>query len=326
MPDRWLMYPCPDYLPFHTGRASPRTPSRLRAHPPRAAPGPRSRPGARRTRSRASRPTRAGSAWWPPARAGRWRRSCRPARAPSSSAWPGSASRLTSPSSWPRSASIGSPVSASSIAMLRGSTRGSRSRPPPAATSERLTSGIPSRAPRGGDDQIAGQRDLESARHRESFDRRDQRLGRAALGDPGEAAVGGVGGLAGDERLQVHPGAEALAGAGQHADRQAVVAVELVERGGDPLRDRGVDRVALVGAVDRDQEDAPAALCEDGLLVHAANNFRSGSRSPRSTARSTSTHSISAARGEHARLRLDLLRRQHPAAAANAGSSRIRSR
>ncbi len=64
------------------------------------------------------------------------------------SASPGSASRLTSPRSCARSASIGSPVSAISIATLRGSARGSRSRPPPAATSDRLTSGMASRAPR----------------------------------------------------------------------------------------------------------------------------------------------------------------------------------
>ena len=41
--------------------------------------------------------------------------------------------------------------------------------------------------------------------------------------------------LAGDERLQVHPGAEAVAGAGQDADREAVIGVELVERGGDAV-------------------------------------------------------------------------------------------
>ena len=40
-------------------------------------------------------------------------------------------------------------------------------------------------------------------------------------------------------------------------------------------------------------------------FAHAANNFRSGSRSPRSTARSTSTQRDPARLGEHARLWLD---------------------
>ena len=41
---------------------------------------------------------------------------------------------------------MGSPVRASSIATLRGRTRGSRNSPPAAAISERFTSGIPKRA------------------------------------------------------------------------------------------------------------------------------------------------------------------------------------
>ena len=62
-------------------------------------------------------------------------------------------------------------------------------------------------------------------------------------------------------------------------------------------------------------EDALAALGEDcWLIVHAANNFSSGSRSPRRTARSTSTHSIPRAARQHARLRLDQLRGEHAAA------------
>ena len=108
----------------------------------------RSAPGARRTPSRASPATRPGSAWWRRAPAVRWRRSSRRVRARRRARAPGSASRLTSPRSCARSASIGSPVSAISIATLRGSARGSRSRPPPAANSDRLTSGMPSRAPR----------------------------------------------------------------------------------------------------------------------------------------------------------------------------------
>ena len=170
------------------------------------------------------------------------------------------------------------------MAIVRGSSRGSRSKAPPAATSERLTSGIPRRAPASRDDQIARQRDLQPARHRKPLDRGDQGLARGTLGDARKASVARVGPLARDERLEVHAGAEALAGAGEHADGQPRVVVELVERVGDSLRDGCVDRVALIGAVDRDQEDPVPTLGQDGFVVaHAANNFRSGWRSPRST-------------------------------------------
>ena len=43
----------------------------------------------------------------------------------------------------------------------------------------------------------------------------------------------------------------------------AVVAVERVERGGDAVGERAVDGVALVGTVERDQQDVVAALGED---------------------------------------------------------------
>src|SRR5581483_6949225 len=100
------------------------------------------------------------------------------------------------------------------------------------------------------------------------------------LGDAGKAAALDVWPLAGHERLQVHAGAEPLAAAGEHAHAEARVGVELVERGGDPVRHRSVDRVALVGPVDRDQEDPSAALAQDWIVfsAHAANNLKSGSR------------------------------------------------
>ena len=43
-------------------------------------------------------------------------------------------------------------------------------------------------APRG-DDEVAGQRDLEAAGDREALDRRDERLARRALDDAGEPAA-----------------------------------------------------------------------------------------------------------------------------------------
>ncbi len=66
------------------------------------------------------------------------------------------------------------------------------------------------------------------------------------------------------------------------------LAVEALERRRDPLRHREVDRVARLGPVERDQQDAAGGLGED-RLAHAANRVRAGMRSPRSSARSTST-------------------------------------
>ena len=57
-------------------------------------------------------------------------------------------------------ASIGSPVSAISMATLNGSFRGNRNSPPAAATRLRLTSGTPKRGGRGRHDEVARQGDL----------------------------------------------------------------------------------------------------------------------------------------------------------------------
>src|SRR5207244_3305070 len=78
-----------------------------------------------------------------------------------------------------------------------------------------------------------------------------------SAGEPGRLAL--------DEGAEVHPGAEETAGAGQHPDRQLVVAVELLERAGDAGRERGVHRVAHLGTVERDHQHVLAALGEDWL-------------------------------------------------------------
>ena len=108
--------------------------------------------------------------------------------------------------------------------------RGRRSSAPPAATIERLASGIPIFAPLAATIRSQDERDLQAPRDGEALDRRDQRLARGALGDPAEAAVAEPRRLALDERAEVHAGAEVAAGAGEHADRQLVVGVELVQR------------------------------------------------------------------------------------------------
>ena len=86
----------------------------------------------------------------------------------------------------------------------------------------------------------------------------------AALGDPGEAAVPEPRRLALDERAEVHPRAEEAAGAGEDADGERVVGVELVQRAADALGDRGVDGVADLRAVERDEQDGAAPLGQDG--------------------------------------------------------------
>ena len=80
------------------------------------------------------------------------------------------------------------------------------------------------------------------------------------------------GALAGDERLEVHARAEALAGAGEHADLTArASASSSSSAAAIALGDRQVHRVARVGAVERDEQDAVAALGEDsGCVGHAA--------------------------------------------------------
>src|SRR4051812_33254864 len=118
-----------------------------------------------------------------------------------------------------------------------------------------------------GHDQVARERHLQPAGHGEPLDRRDQRLARRALRDSREAAVTHVRGLALHECLEVHAGAEPTAGAGEHPDTQAVVVVELLERGGDPFGQRAVHGVTGVRTVQRDDLDAAVALDDDGRFL-----------------------------------------------------------
>src|SRR4051794_1345291 len=125
----------------------------------------------------------------------------------------------------------------------------------------------------GGDDQVTGQRDLQSTGDGEALDCGDQRLLRRLLHDPGEAAVARPWPLAGGERLQVHAGAEALALAGDDADAELVGRVELVECGGHRLGHREIDGVPRVGSVQHDQQDSVAAFGQKWLLVHGAGAY-----------------------------------------------------
>ena len=124
--------------------------------------------------------------------------------------------------------------------------------------------GYPQFRPPGGHQQVACQGDLQSARHREALDRRDQRLARRTLSDPREAAVSEPRRLAADERPQVHARAEEAAGAREHAHRKGVVPVQLIERSRHPSRQSGVDRVPYLGPVERYQQDVLPPLRQHG--------------------------------------------------------------
>ena len=78
------------------------------------------------------------------------------------------------------------------MAMLRGSLRGRRNRPPAAATRVRFTSGMPNAGLRRGDDQVAGEHDLGAAGEGRAVDGGDDRLGALAGDDAAEAAPLGV--------------------------------------------------------------------------------------------------------------------------------------
>src|SRR6185312_15391878 len=104
----------------------------------------------------------------------------------------------------------------------------------------------------GGDEHVAGQRDLEPSRDRVTLQGGDDRLDRRLLDDAGETAAGDRGALTGQERLEVHTRAERPARAGDHPGHQGDVVVEPVHGRADGDGGLGVDRVAGVRAVDGD--------------------------------------------------------------------------
>ena len=123
---------------------------------------------------------------------------------------------------------------------------------------------MPSFAPRGRDDQVAGQRDLEAAGDREALDRGDQRLARGALGDAGEAAVADPGALAGDEGLEVHARAEARPGAREDADAQRRRRRRARRaRRRRPRRARRLTALRASGRLSVIEQDVAAALGQD---------------------------------------------------------------
>ena len=115
----------------------------------------------------------------------------------------------------------------------------------------------------GGDEHVAGQRDLEPAGDGIALQCRDDRLDRRLLDDARETPAGDRGPLAGEERLEVHAGAERAAGAGDDPGDQRAVVVEAVHRLADRHGGLGVDRVPGLGPVDGDDQDALDDVGED---------------------------------------------------------------
>ena len=126
---------------------------------------------------------------------------------------------------------------------------------------------------RGGDAEVAPQRQLESARDRVPLDRGDDRLSEQHARRPhGPVPVlaenvlpervdqGAAPELAGGDRLQIGAGAERAARAGQDRDRERLVRVEAAKRPHQRRRGRVVDRVAHLGPVDGDDGDFAVRL------------------------------------------------------------------
>ena len=72
--------------------------------------------------------------------------------------------------------------------------------------------------------QVTGERELEPARQRVALDSRDDRLDWRPLRDAAEAAVSGSRGVAGQETLEIHAGAEGAAGPGQDENLTSLLA------------------------------------------------------------------------------------------------------
>ncbi len=85
------------------------------------------------------------------------------------------------------------------------------------------------------------------------------------------------------EGLQVHPRAEALPGARQHARGQAFVAVEVLQSLLQQLGQLVVQGVAVVGPVEGDQQDTVAPFGEDFVSHTRPPLYLGGIRMPPST-------------------------------------------
>src|SRR5581483_456911 len=124
--------------------------------------------------------------------------------------------------------------------------------------------------PLRGDEEVARERELEPAGHAGAVDGADDGLRHLPQGREGVA--GRVAGPALEvvtraaELAQVETRAERGVGTGQDDDVDPVVALRVHERGRGSALQRGVERVARLGAVQRHDPDATDRLGEDQLL------------------------------------------------------------
>ena len=88
---------------------------------------------------------------------------------------------------------------------------------------------------------------------------------------------------------------------------QVAVGVELVERRRHPLGQREVDRVARLRAVERDEQDAVAALGEDGLVGHGRRILPDVDRRCAASPRTSSTSPLAPRDGVNAYLLGDVV-------------------
>ena len=148
--------------------------------------------------------------------------------------------------------------------------RGSRCTPPASAARPTRGSGSAKVAFSDGDDEVAGQRDLETAAHRDAVDGGDDRLVAVeARGEAGEAALVPAALSARGLPLQIVAGAECLvAGAGD--DRHPLLGIggEIVEHLVELEMRVDVQRVVHLGARQRDDRDRALARYLDEFQIH----------------------------------------------------------
>ena len=129
----------------------------------------------------------------------------------------------------------------------------------------------------GGDTQVAPRRQLEAAGDRVPLDRRDHRLRQQHARRAHRTVAVEIDAVATPARhaLEVGPGAERAAGAGQYRDREPDIGLEAPERGGQRRGGRPIDRVAHRRAVDGDDGDRTVGLEMDGVGHRASSQLGS---------------------------------------------------
>ncbi len=139
--------------------------------------------------------------------------------------------------------------------------------PQPGSTPTRGV-GVGERSPLAGHEEVALEGELEPTRDGGTVDGADHGLGRAGPGTPGP--IGGAGGEAdgaaratGPELGEVEAGAEGGVCARQHDDGNLVVSIDGGHGRTKGARQLGVERVAAIGPIERDDGDAVGDVDEE---------------------------------------------------------------